>query len=86
MFKLSQSTSTTSRTIRIEGRLDSDGVGELLRLCNTAQSPSAVTLDLSGLLSADSRGLDMLAHLRARGFRLHAPSPYIATLLEETQS
>lgn len=70
--------------IRVEGRLGGEAAGELRRTCDaTGREPSAVTLDLTGLVQVDESGRRALAELRRRGCRIVGASMYIAYLLEE---
>jgi anti-anti-sigma regulatory factor len=74
-------TAPGDRVIRVEGRLEADAGTELRALCDSLRGPD-VTLDLAGLEWADGAGVEFLAGLRRRGWRLVGGSLYITTLLE----
>ncbi len=65
--------------VRVEGWLDADGAAELERVvaCLTGR----VSLQLSGLRSADEAGLSSLRDLWGRGVSLTGVSPYLRLLL-----
>ena len=58
-----------------------DGTSLLDAKYRSAGSPHR--LDLSGLLSADEAGIELLRTLQAEGAELHGASPYFRQLLEE---
>ena len=70
-------------TIRVEGRLDADGGAELRVAAAAALSPAQLTLDLSGLMSVDEAGCELLTALRRDGCRLRGASLYINEITEE---
>ena len=70
-------------TIRIEGRLTSGGVLDVRAACELANPP--LRLDLSGLLSADCDGIQMLQSLLEAGVMVRSASPYINQLLLEAR-
>jgi hypothetical protein len=67
--------------IRVEGQLAAEDTSVLEAECRSAGSPQR--LDLSGLLSADGAGIELLRSLQAKGAELHGASPYIRRLLEQ---
>ena len=67
-------------TIRIEGRLDVDGVPDLRREVEVAGG--TIRLDLSGLTSADAGGVKALLELSESGARLRGATAYIRQLLD----
>ncbi len=71
--------------VRIEGRLDSEGVRELDAFLAKIDSPERVAFDLSGLASTDHDGRSALVSLKAAGHRILGASLYIHQLLEEAQ-
>ncbi len=74
-------------TIRVEGHLEAETVSDLQNECRSADPP--LRLDLSGLLSADTDGIQTLRSLSARGAELFGDSLYIRQLLlreSETRS
>jgi hypothetical protein len=71
-----QSKGSKSRVVvRVEGWLDAAGAGELEGV--VASLAGHVTLQLSGLKSADEAGLASLRRLWGRGVPLTGASPYL---------
>ena len=67
------------RVLHLEGWLEGDNVGELERVARGAAEP--LRLDLTGLRSTDTAGLEALRALRAQGAVLVGASPYLRLLL-----
>ncbi len=67
--------------IRDEGQLTAKDTSILEAESRSAGIPQQ--LDLSGLLSADEAGIEVLRSLRAEGAELYGTSSYIRQLLEE---
>ena len=65
--------------IRLEGRLEAQGVPDLRESCRSASIP--LRLDLSGLQSADKVGIDTLRSLHTEGVEFHGASLYVRQLL-----
>jgi hypothetical protein len=61
--------------LRIDGQLSRDGIEELRRALEASAAP--ITLELSGLRSADEPALAMLSGLRANGVTLVGASQYL---------
>ena len=80
-FRITTIVANGETTIRVEGRIGVDGIDELRR--ETRLAGERVTLDLSGLTSADGEGLRELLSLAENGARLIGASAYIRQLLEE---
>jgi ABC-type transporter Mla MlaB component len=73
-------TSDADQTVlRIDGRLMSEDVAELVRHYGAAENPSV--LDLSNLQSADSDGVTLIREFVCRGAQIRGASPYIELLL-----
>jgi len=68
--------------VRVEGRLEGDGVETLSTECREAGG--ALELDLSALLTADDVGLALLRSLRDAGTTLTGASPFLRLLIEGT--
>jgi anti-anti-sigma regulatory factor len=79
-LRITSSANDHGTTIRVEGRLTTEGVRELEREFQLAEKP--VQLDLSGLISTDDQGVRALKALSADGATLSAASPYIRQLLD----
>jgi hypothetical protein len=73
----------TVRRIRVEGRLSGDAVGELEQVIG--DDPSAVSLELSNLRSADAVALAALRRLHAAGVEMRGASPQLAWQIEEDE-
>jgi len=65
--------------VRVEGWLDADGAAELEGV--VAGLAGRVSVQLSGLKSADEAGLSILRSLWGRGVALTGASPYLRLLL-----
>jgi hypothetical protein len=70
--------------VRIEGRLDGDGVRELQSACAELTHP--MVLELSGLLTAEAEGVEAIRDLRTDGAILRGGSPYVTLLLDRRYS
>ena len=82
--RISTQTHDDRLTVQVEGRLQStDAVG-----LKDKYGPSApvLTLDLSGLLSADETALALLVAFEAAGAELKGASTYVRYLLERMSS
>jgi len=80
-----ETTSEDSKTIvSVDGRLAGAGVRELLRTCRLTKSE--FVLDLTGLRSADSEGIEAIRELVRAGRKLRGVSPFIRLLLDDQPS
>jgi len=71
-----------SRTvIKVDGRLDAEGVPELEKV--TRDESATLCLDLSGLRLADADGIAALLRLQKAGAVIQGASPYFKLLLQE---
>jgi len=66
-------------TLRVDGRLLADDIGELRRASEEAAPP--LVLELAGLLFADAEGVNALQQLRVAGAELRNVPPYVSLLL-----
>ena len=66
--------------VRVEGELNAKETSVLEAECRSAGFQ--LRLDLSGVVSADGAGLELLRTLQAEGAELYGASPYIRRLLE----
>jgi len=66
--------------LQIDGRLHRENNAELGRACESIEGH--LTLELSGLLSADTEGIRNLRQLESHGARFRGASPYIQLLLK----
>ena len=67
----------------IIGRLEEEGVCELLRTCDAIEGE--FVLDLTGLRSADPGGIEAIQKLVRAGRKLRGASPFIRLLLYDQQ-
>jgi anti-anti-sigma regulatory factor len=75
-----------SIVLRVEGRLASAWVAELLAACAAVRSQSSSReLDVSGLSFADADGIEALRQLAVQGLRITNRSPFIAELMRENR-
>ena len=68
------------RDVKLDGRLDAEGVPELEKV--TRDESSALRLDLSGLRLADAEGIAALLRLQKAGAVIQGASPYFKLLLQ----
>lgn len=81
MIRITTALTSSSLTIKADGRLLSGDTAELIRACQ--RWPGSVVIDLSDLSFADREGIAVLKMLRGRGARLVGARPYVALALEE---
>ena len=81
VIRITSTSAGEASIIRIEGQLTADDTSALEAECRSAGSPRR--LDLSGLLSVDGAGIEMLRSLQAEGAELCGASPYIRQLMAE---
>ena len=79
--RLTSSTEGGRTIIRVEGQLTVEDTSVLEAECRSGGFSQQ--LDLSGLLSADKAGIELLRTLQAKGAELYGASPYIRRLLGE---
>ena len=78
-FRITTFSDKNNTTIRVEGRLDAEGVEDLQKAIQGAAAP--VQLDLSNLQSANIEGVRALQSYSAKGVEITHASPYIRQLL-----
>ena len=66
--------------VNVSGRLEDLGVQELIRACQLIEGE--FVLDLTGVRSADPKGIDAIRKLVSGGAKLRGASPFIRLLLE----
>ncbi len=71
-------------TVSVAGRLEGSGVREFLNICHSIEG--TMVIDLSGLRSGDSEGLDAIRELNREGAELRGVSPFIELLLDQQSS
>ena len=79
--RITRATVDGKLVIRIEGRLEGTEVSDLR--AEFGSSPAGLTLDLSGLLSADAAAIEVLRSLRDNGAALTGGSVYVRHLLAD---
>ena len=85
-YKVVRITKTTGRSrtiIKVDGRLMSDEVSELERVCQAEAHP--FSLNLSGLLWAHADGIKAIVRLVDAGAKLTGMRPYIKLLLDRAR-
>ena len=70
--------------VTIAGRLTASAIGDLQKKCSPIEG--SLTLDLSGLVSADDEGLVALRELEKQGAEIRGSSPFIRLLLTGNMS
>lgn len=77
-------TNRAERTVlQVDGLLQAADVETLSQECQSARG--SVTLDLSQLQSADSRGVEAIHELTSQGAKLRGLSPYLELLLSTSR-
>jgi len=80
-----ETTSEGSKTIvSVAGRLAGSATHEFLRACRATERE--FELDLTGLQSADSEGIEAIRELVRAGRKLRGVSPFIRLLLDDQPS
>ena len=77
---IAQTHEGSTTIIKVDGRLEGEGVAELHRVCQDLTSP--YVLQLTHLQQADAAGLRLINTLADAGVDLRGVSPYIALLLD----
>jgi hypothetical protein len=78
--RITRTTEAGKTVIRVDGQLSVESVPELRRECQLAEVH--FVLGLSGLLSADNAGLEILRELASDGAELRGASTYVQMLLD----
>ncbi len=81
-FRITSFSDKNTTTIRVEGRLTTQGVKDLTKTIQGAAA--SVHLDLSNLQLADDEGVRALQSYFAQGMKLTGASTYIRQLLAQT--
>jgi anti-anti-sigma regulatory factor len=80
-----ETTSEDSETIvSVAGRLEGSATQEFLMACRSTKNE--FVLDLSGLRSADSEGIEAIRELVRAGRKLRGVSPFIRLMLDDKPS
>ncbi|MEA3276080.1 MAG: hypothetical protein U9Q81_12460 [Pseudomonadota bacterium] len=79
-FRITRTVGENGTLLRVDGRLNRDGLGELERASETAIKP--LTIDLAGLRFADDAALAALRRLEKAGARLIGASQYLELRLK----
>ena len=70
----------STTVVSVAGSLEGEGVREFLKTCDAVEGE--FELDLTGLRSADSEGIDAIRKLVRAGRKLRGASPFIRLLLD----
>ena len=86
MLKITTTPSQRGTTLRLEGRIVGDWVGELSRAVAAARpAANPIALDLSGVTFVDASGAVFLRSAAASGIGLANPSEFISDLIRGEQ-
>jgi predicted enzyme involved in methoxymalonyl-ACP biosynthesis len=77
-------TAGSTTIVTVSGRLAGNEVREFLRACRAIERE--FELDLTGLRSADSEGIEAIRELVRAGRKLRGVSPFIRLLLDDQPS
>ncbi len=80
-IRVTSTTDGTTTQVRVEGLLAGADVPDLRAVCESTDAP--LSLDLSGLRSADADGIRALRALVESGAELHGADPYVRQLMCE---
>lgn len=80
-LRISTSTASGTRRIRVEGRLTGAALGELEHAIG--DDPEAARLELDDLRSADAAALALLRRLRVEGVAMEGVPPHLAWRIED---
>ena len=81
-IRISKTVDSDTTVLHVAGGLDSEKEIDVLSE-EFRRIGGSVTLELSGLQSANSDGIAILREIAAMGAELRAPSPYIRLLLKQ---
>ena len=83
MLKITATRTEIAGTLKVEGRLAGQWVGELSRAAAEAHANATrVVLDLGDVTFVDAEGIALLRTLRGRGFTLADCSSFVASLID----
>ena len=82
MLRITSYRTDTTATLKVEGRIAGEWVGELSKAATTAEETSRVVLDLGGVTYVDADGASLLRALRNRGFALAECSAFVSSLID----
>ncbi len=81
-IRITTKTDGNKTTVIVEGRLSAAEAPDLRKECQSVDAP--LRLDLSGLKSADPKGIELLRSLSVKAAELYGASAFIKKLLEES--
>lgn len=84
MLRITTIANGTTITLRLEGRLVGDWVGELERCCTclrTADPTRKVEIDASDVQFVDEKGEALLERLYLSGAKLYGKNPYMDSVI-----
>ncbi len=80
-LRIDAATAGSTTIVTVSGRLAGEEVREFLRACRAIEGEFEV--DLAGLRSADSEGIEAIRELVREGRKLRGASPFIRLLLND---
>jgi len=83
-LRVDTASEASTTVVSVAGRLRGEGVRELLITCDALEGE--FELDLTGLRSADSEGIEAIRKLMRAGRKLRSASPFIRLLLDNQSS
>ena len=81
MLRIEVRPENTRTTVSVAGRLEGQGVHELLETCNAISGEMA--LDLTDFRSADPLGIEAIQGLLREGAKLEGASSFVRLLLDD---
>jgi anti-anti-sigma regulatory factor len=82
MLRITSSRTDTTATLKVEGRIAAEWVGELSRAATAAEHNRRVVLDLEEVTFVDADGASLLRALRDRGVALAGCSAFVSSLID----
>jgi anti-anti-sigma regulatory factor len=83
VLRITSTQNIEAGTLKVEGRVAGDWVGELSRAAAAARAVTPhVVLDLSEVTFVDAEGVALLRALRESGFALAECSAFVASLID----
>ena len=83
MLRITKSNRASQATLRVEGHLDRESLGELRRACEPfLDRPADLAIDLHALRFLDDAAVELVRELRRRGVRIRRCSRFVESLLE----
>jgi anti-anti-sigma regulatory factor len=82
MLRITSNRTDTTDTLKVEGRIAGQWVGELSKAAAAAVETRSVVLDLGEVTFVDADGASLLRTLRDRGVALAECSAFVSSLID----